>query len=139
MEILAQVFQPSVLSAVTSFSPLDLAKAVGYYFLWFYALWILYLAVMNLMRAKEAGKLSKTAYVLGLPVAAVGILVDVFCNILLSIAFLEVPKQWTVTRHLSDNLDSAGYKGAIARFICKGLLDTFDPHGCHCERNSRAP
>ena len=37
-----------------------------------YALWLMYLAVMNLSRAKEAGKLTKTALVLGMPIFLTG-------------------------------------------------------------------
>ena len=41
-----------------------------------YALWIFYLAVMNLARAKRAGLLTTTAKVLGYPVLIVGYVLD---------------------------------------------------------------
>lgn len=139
MEILAQIFQPSLLAFVAKVLPIQVLKYIGYFFLSFYVLWIFYLAIMNLLRAKKAGTLSKPAYILGLPILAAGVIVDVFCNLLLSIVYFEIPKQLTVTRHLSDNLETPGYKGAIARGICKKMLDTFDPSGCHCQKDSNAP
>ncbi len=39
-------------------------------------LWVFYLAVMNLKRAKEAGQLSRTALIFGTPVLWVGYVLD---------------------------------------------------------------
>jgi len=98
-----------------------------------YMLWIFFLAVMNLLRAQEAKTLSKTAYVLGLPLLIVGVLVDVLCNIFVAtILFLELPQEWVVTKRLGRLIVDTGWRGSMARFICQNLLDRFDPSGKHC-------
>lgn len=101
-----------------------------------YVLWLFYLALTNLERAKREGTLSKTAYGLGLPLLAIGVLVDVFCNIfVMTLLFLELPQEWTVTQRLTRHTDDAGWRGKASRFICQNLLDTFDPSGCHCKKD----
>lgn len=58
------------------------------------ALWTLYLAVMNLARARDAGTLSRPAYYLGLPLLYVGLLIDMLMNIFIAtILFLELPQE----------------------------------------------
>lgn len=97
----------------------------------FYVLWGLYLAVMNLKRAKDAGQLSKTALVLGTPILFVGLLVDLFCNVLLSVPLLELPQELTVTARLKrHNKDVSGWRKSVALWF-EPLLDPFDPTGDH--------
>ena len=47
-----------------------------YGFLPMYALWIFYLAVMNLKRARDAGLLNLTAKCLGYPILIAGVAVE---------------------------------------------------------------
>jgi hypothetical protein len=97
-----------------------------------YLLWIFYLAVMNLKRAKNAGLLNKTAVVLGTPVLIVGYLLDAFVNItLMTLVFQEMPQEMTVTARLKRHIkESSGWDlRAAAWFI--PLLDPFDPSGRH--------
>lgn len=97
----------------------------------FYVLWTLFLAVMNLKRVKDAGKLSRTALVLGTPVLILGLLVDLLCNILLSVVLLELPRETTVTARLKrHNQDSDGWRKAVVLWF-EPLLDPFDPSGDH--------
>lgn len=97
----------------------------------FYMLWILYLAVMNLKRVRDAGQLSKTALALGTPILLVGLVVDLFCNILLSVPLLELPHEWTVTARLKrHNKDVAGWRKKVALWF-EPILDPFDPSGDH--------
>lgn len=101
-----------------------------------YVTWILFLALMSLIRAREVGKLSKTAYYLGLPLLAVGYALDIFLNVfLLSLLTLDLPREYTVSAHLSRLLDAGGWRSKIAFWICTNLLDTFDPSGQHCKRS----
>jgi hypothetical protein len=101
-----------------------------------YALWIFYLAVMSLKRARDAGEMSITAYRLGLPVLYLGLLIDFLVNvIILSIIMLELPKEWLVTSRLSRHLSAGtGWRAHVAAWFCTNLLDTFDPSGCHCKK-----
>lgn len=98
----------------------------------FYALWIFYLAVMSLARAKQAGQLRKTATVLGYPVLIVGYLLDAFVNIfVLTFFLLEMPEELTVTERLKRHMrQSKGWRLSVARWFIP-LLDPFDPSGKH--------
>lgn len=115
------------------------AAAVGYYvvhsLVGLYLLWLFYLAVMNLQRAKENGTLSLPAKILGLPIVIVGVLLDVVVNIfVMTILFLERPKEWLVTDRLQRHVryHSGTWRAKLAYVICHYLLDTFDPSGKHC-------
>jgi hypothetical protein len=100
-----------------------------------YALWLFYLAVMNLIRARDAGTLSRPAYILGLPILLIGLAIDFLTNmILVTILFLELPREPLVTARLSRHInESTGWRKHLAQWFCKNLLDAFDPSGCHCK------
>jgi hypothetical protein len=97
-----------------------------------YALWIFYLAVMNLKRAKDTGLLTKTALALGYPVLIVGYILDCFVNLtVMTILLLEIPQETTVTARLSrHNQSSTGWRKAVALWA-EPLLDPYDPSGDH--------
>jgi hypothetical protein len=100
-------------------------------------LWILYLAVMNLKRVRDLGKLTKFTTALGLPVLVVGYLLDFVLNkVCMSIVLLELPQEMTVSarlkRHNQTNVDGglARWRKAVAVWF-EPLLDPFDPSGDH--------
>lgn len=100
-----------------------------------YALWLFYLAVMALYSAKKKGTLTKPALVLGYPILIVGALLDFFVNaVLMTVLMLEPPREWLVTQRLSRHLKRGeGWRKAVASWVCRNLLDTFDPdHRGHC-------
>lgn len=99
-----------------------------------YALWILYILVMGLYRAKLADRLSPAATILGAPFLVLGYAVDVFANLTAAtILFLEVPREALVTTRLTRHLEKgSGWRHRIAKAICEHLLDPFDPRGAHC-------
>ena len=100
-------------------------------FLAFYLLWFFFLAVMNLKQAKEAGRLNKTAKLMGAPILAIGYILDFLVNIFLSIPFLEFPHELTVTARLKRHIrHSIGWRKSLACFFIP-LLDPFDPSGKH--------
>ena len=98
----------------------------------FYVLWVLYLAVMNLKRVKDAGLLSPLALVLGYPVFIFGYLLDILVNVfLMTFILLEMPKELTVTARLKRHKQqSTGWRLSIAKWF-EPLLDPFDPSGDH--------
>ena len=98
----------------------------------FYVLWILYLAVMNLKRVRDAGKLSKLALALGTPVLFVGYILDAVLNIVvMTVILLELPQELTVSERLKrHNKDTGGWRKAVALWF-EPLLDPFDPSGDH--------
>jgi hypothetical protein len=97
-----------------------------------YALWVFYLAVMNLKRAKDAGLLTKTAIALGYPVLIVGYILDCFVNFtVMTVLLFEIPQETTVTARLSrHNQSSTGWRKAVALWA-EPLLDPYDPSGDH--------
>jgi len=97
-----------------------------------YALWIFFLAVMNLARAKDAGQLTATAKALGYPVLIVGYLLDCFVNVtVMTLLLLEIPQETTVTSRLSRHLEEgSGWRYEIAAWAAP-LLDPYDPSGKH--------
>lgn len=99
-----------------------------------YALWLWYLAVMSLMRARDAGKLSRPAYILGLPILWSGLVIDVLVNVFVaSILFFEPPRELLVTSRLKRLIHRrGGWRGRLAHWVCAKLLDQFDPSGHHC-------
>ncbi len=101
-----------------------------------YALWVFYLAVMALMRARDAGTLSRPALVLGYPILALGYLLDFLVNFfILTWILLEVPRELVVTARLSRHrTNGPGWRYNVCTWICSNLLDAFDPGGCHCSK-----
>lgn len=114
----------------------ELAKMGGLLFLAvflsFYVLWILYLAVMNLARARNEKKLTKLAYVLGVPLLWAGLVLDGLINIfLMTPIMLELPRELTVTSRLQRHKKhSKGWRLAVVEWF-EPLLDPFDPDGNH--------
>jgi hypothetical protein len=98
-----------------------------------YTLWGFYLAVMNLVRVKDQGKLTKVALYLGYPLFIIGGSLDILINwIILTIALLEIPRELTVTSRLSRyNKIGSGWRYRVAVWFAVNLLDPYDPSGKH--------
>ena len=106
--------------------------AAGYGLLWTYALWVLYLAVMALKRARDAGSLGPWAHRFGVPVLIVGYALDFTVNVTVCTVLLaELPRETTVTARLKRHKYDAGWRGRVARWVAAHLLDAFDPDGKH--------
>lgn len=105
------------------------------WFLLIYVLWIFYLAVMALKRARDEKVLSTPALILGTPVLWIGLALDVLANVLvMTILLLEFPKEALVTSRLKRHiLTGTGWRYTFSKWFCENLLDTFDPSGCHCK------
>ena len=97
-----------------------------------YLLWIFFLAVMSLKRAKDAGQLTTAAKALGYPVLIVGYALDCFVNTtVMTLLLLEIPEETTVTSRLSRHLNHGeGWRKAVAVWAAP-LLDPYDPSGRH--------
>ena len=98
-----------------------------------YFLWIFYLAVMNLKRARDAGTISRVALVLGCPVLAVGYVFDLAVNITVcSLLVWDWPREATVSAHLARLVRTGTpYQRTVSRWLAVNLLDAFDPSGNH--------
>ena len=99
-----------------------------------YALWVFYLAVMHLKRARDHGMLSRPALYLGYPVLLVGYALDVFVQLVpATVIFLDLPRDWTLTGRLKRYIAGPeGWRERVAVWMCANLLNTFDPDGRHC-------
>lgn len=96
--------------------------------------WSLYLAVMHLKTARNSGKLTTAAKVMGYPWLVVGYVIDVLFNAVIgSVIFFELPRELLFTSRVSRLNDSDGWRGRLARWVCTQLLDPFDPDGKHCQ------
>jgi len=100
-----------------------------------YALWLLYVLVMGLYRAKLQGRLSRVALVLGFPVYAIGYVLDVFVQLTIAtVLFVELPREGLVTGRLTRHIKRGyGWRRDLSLWICGHLLDPFDPRGTHCD------
>jgi hypothetical protein len=111
--------------------------ALGWTLAYLYCFWLLYVLIMGFYRAHLAQKLSKVAFVLALPAIVAGFMVDLIANwTLASLWFREWPQRplELVTDRLSRYIDQADedWKKQHANWVCKTLLDYFDPHDRHC-------
>ena len=99
-----------------------------------YVLWLFYLAVMNLKRAKDAGTLTRTALFFGRPILFVGLLLDLVANLLVAtVVFVDMPDELTVTARLKRYVreQPGTWRGRLAAWFAAEMLDTFDPSGKH--------
>lgn len=93
--------------------------------------WGAYLAVMSLMRVKDT--LTIETKVFAYPLAAVGVLADFIYNAFVgTVLFLELPQEYLLTKRLKRHLERDNWRGALSRWLCRHLLDPFDPKGTHC-------
>ncbi|WP_317201497.1 hypothetical protein [Janthinobacterium sp.] len=98
-------------------------------------LWIMYLAVMALQRARDAGALSPFAMRAGQALLAVGIVWDVLCNLLpVTVIFMELPREATVSARLRRLVRGPdGWRRRLAVWYAAVLLNPFSPGGPHIE------
>jgi hypothetical protein len=97
-----------------------------------YALYVLYAAVMNIKRVRDAGKLTIIGKVLGYPTLVVGLFLDLLVNVfVMSFVLLELPRELTVTSRLKrHHKESKGWRLAVVKFF-EPVLDPLDPSGDH--------
>lgn len=98
-------------------------------------LWVHYVVVMALDTARAAGRLSKTAEVLGAPVVGVGLVLDVLVNLLVAtVLFLDVPRELLLSQRLKRlAAQSVGWRARAAVWLDEALLAPFDHTGSHID------
>ena len=111
--------------------------ATGWLLVYLYVFWLLYVLVMGFYRAYLAKKLSTVALVLASPALGLAYLVDLVANwTIAALWFRELPKRPLelvtdrLTRYIDQQADD--WKKAHANWVCKTLLDYFDPNERHC-------
>ena len=115
-----------------------------YAFLFMYLVWAVYVMVMNMIRVKD--NMPFASKCLAYPLAIVGVVLDMLLNIVVgTILFLDLPKiqHLLLTARLQEYIDDYNkltepatglrrWRHKAALWICKDLLDPFDPRGFHC-------
>lgn len=98
-----------------------------------YALWVFYLAVMNLKRAADADRLSPMARRFGTPVLFAGYVLDFLVNLIpFTVLMLDLPRETTVTARLKRYANgSDSWRRRFALWFADDLLNDFDPSGKH--------
>lgn len=99
-----------------------------------WALWIIFVAVMRLKQLRDAGQLTTAMKCIGYPTLAVGLVLDAAVNVVLgSLAFMELPREWTLSGRLwrLSNDPAEGWRQRLALALRSGLLDSVDPSGLH--------
>lgn len=99
----------------------------------FFVLLTLYLAAMNLYRAHKEGTMTKTAYVVFSPILVVGYIFDFIGNLLFTIPFVQLPREWTITARLRKIIrrGDSRWRVRLAQWLARNFLDPFDPDGRH--------
>lgn len=98
-----------------------------------WAFYIFYLACMSLVCGYKRGTLTLASKLLGYPIIAVGLLIDVAMNAtIFSLLFFELPREWLVTERLKRHIKQHTMRAKLARFLCHEILSPFDPSGDHC-------
>lgn len=100
-----------------------------------YILWIFYLAIMNLKRARDSGYLTGFVKYPSYLTLFIGLIVDFIINVIpCTFIFIELPKEFTVTSRLKRHINNEGWRSNVASWICMNLLNQFDPSGNHCSK-----
>ena len=97
-----------------------------------WVVWVLYLAIMRIKIVKDDVGLTKPAYYFTLPLLVIGYALDFLLNLVSTLVFLELPKDWLFSGRVSRHVAEEGWRGKLSRWVCRNLLDPFDPSGCHC-------
>lgn len=97
--------------------------------------WVQYLAIMNLQRARDNQTLPRVAYVLGQPFLYFGLLCDCLLNVFwITFMFFDLPREFLVTQRLERYKHGPdGWRKRLAAWWATNLLDPFDPKGIHVE------
>lgn len=97
-----------------------------------YLCWVLYLAIMALSAARRKGNLPKPALYLAYPLLGFGYLVDFLSNMVITVLFLDFPREVLVTSRLQRYANGPdGWRRRLGLWFARNLLDPFDPKGYH--------
>ncbi len=114
-----------------------LLQTLGVYLALIYGTWVCFVAIMGFRTAKLAGKLSKPVFILALPILAVGVVLDMLLQIAATPVFLDLPREWVLTKRLDRYLALVNptglnaYRQRVAKWVCHNMLDVFEAGG-HC-------
>ena len=95
--------------------------------------WVLYVAAMNFARVEKSGVAihpfvrfnARLVWFAALPV-------DAALNVLWSFLFLDIPRELILSPKLKRLKVKGGWRGKVATWVCRYVLNPFDPDGHHC-------
>ena len=97
-----------------------------------YLLWVHFVAIMHLKLMREDGLLTPAQKVLGYTALAIGLVLDLFAQILISVVFRELPREWTASGRLWCLSNGPhGRRKRLALRLRSALLDSADTKGIH--------
>lgn len=107
---------------------------VGFILGTLWALWVLYIAMMNIKRVAATQPMPLRVKMLVYPTMAVFEVIEVIANVIVcTILFLDLPREVRVSdrlRRYYRRPDRYGWRLHIVLFL-KPMLDPFDPTGPH--------
>ncbi len=105
-----------------------------------WAFWALYVFTMGLYRAFLKRRLRGLSLIMCSPVVALAFALDVVMQLtVFTIVFLELPRDPLVTyrlRRYMRELPPEHWRRRWTDYLCKHLLDPFDPTGSHCDSDT---
>lgn len=97
-----------------------------------YLLWLHFVAIMHLKHMRADGLLTRSQRAFGYPALVIGLVLDLAVQIAVTLVFLELPREWTVSGRLWRLSNGrAGWRQRLALTLRTALLDTADPSGTH--------
>ena len=97
-----------------------------------YLLWVHFVAVMHLMHMRDDGLLTHSQKAIGYTALAVGLVLDLVVQIIITVLFLDCPREWTVSGRLWRLSNGpASWRQRLALTLRSALLDSADPKGIH--------
>ncbi len=104
-----------------------------------YVTWAFYLLAMSLIQARNAGKLTRVALVMGYPLVIIGVLLDFLLNMVATVVFLDPPREYLLTIRCNRYIDGyTDWRHTAALWLCRNLLDPFEIGG-HCHKAPPVP
>lgn len=91
-------------------------------------IWLRYLAVMALKRARNEGKLSRAAFAIGLTLFIPAYVLDILGNLIIcTVLFLDWPRETLITGRIQRYVDGPdGWRRRMAVWFAVHLLNPFD-------------
>jgi uncharacterized membrane protein YccC len=114
----------------------SLSAALVAAFFSFFLLLIFWVIVMGFKGANDRGQLSRGMVILGYGFEVVGLVIDVWCNVLAMAVFLELTdlrKEPTVSQRLRRLVLTTGWRARLATWFAVELINPFAVGGPHIQ------
>jgi hypothetical protein len=111
---------------------MEILYTIAAYYVLLCVLWMFFLAVMSLDRAYADDKLTWVCKPFAYSVLIIGLVIDIAANVLVTLLFLDLPAELTVSERLTRYKDHySDWRHTVAVWFAKHFLDPFDRRGKH--------